>query len=181
MKCADCPFCDEHDPGYRVGQLEARVGELVADLGRLTEAYEYLLALKGPSVKESSEQWRIGHELRELTERIGAIEAWQRRQVGEINTDVIALLRAMGARLDALEGRSSEKETHGSSENTINAKPYVGVTDHFCAGGQYIYPSCQACQAHHPRSARPDPSPAEPGDAQGAGAEPPPAGPERTD
>ena len=117
----------------------------------------------------------------DASQRIDAIEAWQRRQVGEINTDVIALLRATGARLDALEGRSSEKETHGSSENTINAKPYVGVTDHFCAGGQYIYPSCQACQAHHPRSARPDPSPAEPGDAQGAGAEPPPAGPERTD
>lgn len=47
---------------------------------------------------------------------------------------------------------------------------YVGVTDHFCTGGRYIYPGCEACTGS---AARSHASAAEPEGSAPAGAVPP--------
>jgi hypothetical protein len=114
----------------------------------------------------------------QLVDVVTSLVDWKRRQVEDINTDVIALLRVTGERLDRLEGRNPEKEKHGSSEEpdtqrsggTVdNAKPHVGSTDHFCQGGQLIYVGCQAC---NPRGAHADASAAEPERSPADSAEP---------
>lgn len=80
-------------------------------------------------------------------------------------------------RIGHIEAFLAVKDQHGSSkEPTDNAKPYVGVTDHYCHGGQYIYPACPAC---NPGKASADAGPAEPASAEADSAEPCGAEPER--
>lgn len=33
-------------------------------------------------------------------------------------------------------------------------KRYIGVTEHYCAGGRYIYPQCEKCQKKAGNSTR---------------------------
>lgn len=115
------------------------------------------------------------------------------RQEHAWDCDWRTLLQRVGqfeARFDRLErfaipgGMIPIEDQHGSSkepdtqrsEHADDAKPYVGVTDHYCQGGQYIYVSCPAC---NPGKTSANAGAAEPASAQADSAEPGGAEPER--
>lgn len=76
-----------------------------------------------------------------------------------------ALLREI---LETLKHGSSEARQPGGPELRPSTGGTVILTDHYCRGGQYIYPGCAAC---NPRPAPTDARPAEPAAAADASAD----------
>jgi hypothetical protein len=109
--------------------------------------------------------------MRRLEAEVARLTAWQRRQVEEINADVIALLRVTGERLNALEGRT-EKETHGTSESPDTQRsgspvlePGDGLSERSIEALWYGPFTRDTSRAY------PDRGPAEPERSQAAGAD----------